>query len=90
MSDAAIFIIVFVGLFVARICAATFVFYLILPRGDRCPNCDAPTIRVQSKGMNRVMPWFRTSWCMACNWSGVLRHGPLSPEGTTKEVTHHR
>lgn len=90
MSDAAIFVVVFVGLFIARICAATLVFYLILPRGDRCPNCDAPTIRVQSAGMNRLMPWFRTSWCMACNWSGVLRHGPLSPEPTQAEVTHHK
>ena len=42
MSDAAIFTTVFVGLFVLRVVAATVVFFYILPKGDRCPNCDAP------------------------------------------------
>lgn len=80
MSDAAIFIAVFVGIFVLRIVAATLVFLCILPTGDRCPNCDAVTLRVQSAGWNRLMPWFRTSWCIRCGWNGLLRRGALTPE----------
>jgi hypothetical protein len=79
MSDAAIFLWVFSGLFVARIVAATVVFYFILPRGDRCPNCDAITLRTQRTVWNRLFPYLRTSWCLACGWEGMLRHGPLSP-----------
>ncbi len=78
MSDAALFSIVFVGFFVLRIVFATLFFFWILPVGDRCPNCDNPTVRVQSKGWNTLMPWFRTSWCYGCGWQGLLRHGPLT------------
>ena len=79
MSDAAIFVTIFVGLFVLRIIAATVVFFFLLPTGDRCPMCDTPTLRVQSKGWNTVMPWLRTSWCYACGWDGMLRHGAITP-----------
>ena len=82
MSDVTIFVLVFGGLFVLRIIAATVVFYYILPRGDRCPNCDAVTLRVQSTGWNRILPWFRTSWCYVCGWEGLLRLGDLTPEPT--------
>ena len=78
MSDAAIFIVVFGGFFILRIVAATVVFLWILPDGDRCPNCDAVTIRVQSAGWNRLLPWFRTSWCYECGWDGLLRESPAS------------
>jgi hypothetical protein len=83
MSDAALFIGLFVGLFVARIIVATIVFLYILPVGDRCPNCDTVTLRVQSRGWNTLLPWFRTSWCYACGWDGLLRRGPLTPAPTT-------
>jgi hypothetical protein len=73
MSDAAIFVVVFGGFFILRIIAATLVFLWILPDGNRCPNCDAVTVRVQSAGWNRLMPWFRTSWCHECGWEGLLR-----------------
>jgi hypothetical protein len=76
MSDAAIFAVVFVGFFVLRAIAATVIFFFILPAGDRCPMCDAHTFRIQSKGWNLLMPWFRTSWCPECGWEGLLRHGP--------------
>ena len=82
MSDVTIFVLVFGGLFVLRIIAATVVFYFIIPRGDRCPNCDAVTLRVQSAGWNRLLPWFRTSWCYVCGWEGLLRAGELTPEPT--------
>jgi hypothetical protein len=87
MSDAAIFSIVFGGIFVLRFIAATVVFFWILPRGDRCPNCDAVTVRVQSRGWNLLMPWFRTSWCYVCGWEGLLRHGELTPEQKVAELS---
>jgi hypothetical protein len=70
---------VFVAFFVLRAIAATVVFYWLLPQGDRCPCCDTPTLRVQSPWWNRLVPWFRTSWCYACGWEGMLRDGELTP-----------
>ena len=86
MSDAAIFVIVFGGLFVLRIIAATIVFVWILPSGDRCPNCDAPTLRVEATGFDRLMVWLRPSWCYRCHWEGMLRPGPLTPPPTAAEL----
>jgi hypothetical protein len=79
MSDAVIFAVIFVGFFVLRFIAATVFFFFILPEGDRCPNCDAVTLHVRSRGWNAIMPWFRTSWCFECGWHGLLRRGPLTP-----------
>src|SRR5512133_3992268 len=78
-SDAVIFVLIFGGFFVLRIIAATLVFFWTLPQGDRCPHCDAATLRVQSTGIGRLMPWFRSSWCYVCGWEGMLRHGELTP-----------
>ena len=83
MSDAVLFVAIFGGLFALRIAAATLVFLCILPEGDRCPNCDAVTLRIQSTWWNRLMPWFRTSWCYECGWDGFLRHSPRLPAGPT-------
>lgn len=74
MSDAAIFALVFGGLLVLRIVAATVVFVLILPRGDRCPMCDAVTVRVHSPLLARIKLTKR--WCLACAWDGVMRIQP--------------
>lgn len=79
MSDAVLFAVAFVGFFVLRAIAATVIFFFILPAGDRCPMCDAQTFRVQSKGWNLLMPWFRTSWCADCGWEGLLRHSSDTP-----------
>lgn len=79
VSDAVLFAVAFVGFFVLRAIAATVIFFFILPAGDRCPMCDAHTFRIQSKGWNLLMPWFRTSWCADCGWEGLLRHGPSAP-----------
>lgn len=76
MSDAVLFVLLFGGLFVLRFIIATVVFLYILPAGDRCPNCDAVTLWMQSRAWNAVMPWFRTSWCLACGWEGFLRRLP--------------
>lgn len=74
MSDAEWLGVVILGFFVLRIIFATMFFLWILPDDDRCPCCDAVTVRVQSKGWNILMPWFRTSWCYECGWHGLLRH----------------
>jgi len=89
MSDAVIFAVIFVGFFILRLIAATVVFFFILPDGDRCPNCDAVTLRVQSRGWNLLMPWFRTSWCYECGWHGLLRQGSMTPTSTVGERTKH-
>jgi hypothetical protein len=83
MSDAAIFVLVMGGLFVLRALAATVIFFWILPRGDRCPNCDAVTLRVQGRGLLPYMRWFRKSWCYHCGWEGLLRSGEPSPRLAT-------
>lgn len=88
MSDAVLFAIIFVGFFILRIVAATVVFFLILPRGDRCPNCDEVTIRIQSRGWNAVLPWFRTSWCLRCGWEGLLRHEEVVRTSPAAGVAH--
>ena len=86
MSDVALFVTVFIGLLICRIIAATAFFFFILPRGDRCPNCDAVTVRVQSRVWNRLVPMFRTSWCAGCGWDGLLKPGPLSPPASPEEL----
>ncbi len=90
MLDAVIFTLVFVGFFVIRGIAATVFFYFIIPEGDRCPYCDAATLRVQSPGWNRIAPMMRTSWCYECNWHGLLRHGKLTPLEPAAEAVRAR
>ena len=82
MSDAFIFVAVFTAFVVLRIVAATVIFYYILPSGDRCPNCDAVTLRVRPGAFDRLMFWLRPSWCYECGWEGMLRPGPLTPPPT--------
>ena len=79
MGDAVLFTVVFAGLFILRGIAATVFFYFILPEGDRCPNCDAITLRMQSRGWKLVAPRMRPSWCYECGWHGLLRSGSLTP-----------
>ena len=87
MSDGVIFVLVFGVFFILRVVAATLVFFWILPQGDRCPNCDEVTVRVQPTGWNRLVPWLRSSWCFACGWDGLLRPGPLTPQASATELT---
>lgn len=87
MSDAVVFTVIFGGFFILRAVAATVFFFYILPQGDRCPNCDAVTLRVESRFWNAVLPSFRTSWCYECNWQGMLRSGPLTPTAASAVLT---
>ena len=86
MSDAVIFGIVFVAFFILRAIAATVFFYHLMPESNRCPMCDEQTIRIAEPAWNRLLPWFRTSWCYECGWEGLLRPGP--PEEPTRTETH--
>jgi hypothetical protein len=85
MSDMLVFAVVFVAFFVLRAIAATMFFYFMMPESNRCPMCDEPTLRVASPAWNRLLPWFRTSWCYACGWEGLLRPGPLEPASTLSQ-----
>jgi hypothetical protein len=93
MSDTLLFVLIFGGLFVLRIIAATVVFFLLLPDDGRCPDCDEPTARVASPVFDRWLPWFRKCWCLRCGWEGVLRRGtPTTSDAPAPEhrVTHSR
>jgi len=90
VSDATLFILVFGGLVVLRVVLATVFFALILPRGDRCPNCDGTTLRLGSFLFDRCLPWFRRSWCLTCGWRGVLRRGAPSEQPAPLEATARR
>ena len=90
MWDAVLCILIIGGFFVLRAVLATVFFYYLLPEGDRCPNCDAATLRMASRGWNFFFPKFRTSWCYECGWHGLLRHGPITPAPSTTELTKHR
>lgn len=83
MTDAVIFGVVFLGFFILRAIAATVFFFFLTPESIRCPLCDAPTLRVEEPAWNRLLPWFRTSWCYECGWEGLLRPGPLEEPAST-------
>ena len=89
MWDAVLCILIIGGFFILRAILATVFFFYLLPEGDRCPNCNAVTLRVEAKGWNVVMPKLRRSWCFECGWHGLLRTGPLSPVSTADEFTKH-
>lgn len=86
MSDLLLFSLIFGGLFVLRIVLATVFFALILPAGDRCINCDSPTVRVAAPLLDQFLPWFRKRWCLQCGWHGLLRRGTISETATAREA----
>ena len=87
MLEAVLCILIIGGFFVLRAVLATVFFFYLLPEGDRCPNCDAVTLRVQSRGWKMIMPRVRPSWCYECNWHGLLREGPLTPVAPSPALT---
>jgi hypothetical protein len=89
MWDAVLCILIIGGFFILRAVLATVFFFYLLPEGDHCPNCDAVTIRVQSRGWNALLPRFRTSWCYECGWHGLLRNGPLTPVKPSESLSKH-
>jgi hypothetical protein len=87
MTDMVIFGIVFVAFFILRAIAATAFFFYMMPESDRCPLCDSVTLRVESRAWNRLLPWFRTSWCYECGWEGLLR--PARTPSTDANTASH-
>ncbi len=87
MLEAVLCIAIIGGFFVLRGVLATVLFFYLLPEGDRCPNCNAVTLRVQSRWLNAMMPRFRTSWCHDCGWHGMLRNGPTTPAPISQQMT---
>lgn len=81
MQHALIFAAIFVGSFVLRLAAATAVFLFLLDDQGRCPNCDAETLRLESRFLQRCAPFLRASWCPACGWEGTLRKRRPTPGG---------
>jgi len=77
MSTALWFVLFFTVFSVVRLGLATLFFWAVLPDDDRCPNCDAPTIRVQARGWDLLLPWFRSSYCLECQWEGLLRRSAI-------------
>jgi hypothetical protein len=75
MREGVLAIAILGGFFILRGVLATVFFFYLLPEGVNCPNCDAATVRVQSKKLNVLMPRFRSSWCLECGWHGLLRKG---------------
>jgi hypothetical protein len=87
MLEGLVFAAIFVAIFILRAIAATVFFYFMLPNDDRCPCCNASTLRVRSRGWNLILPWFRTSWCYECGWKGFLRpHGREPDEAQPSPV----
>jgi hypothetical protein len=86
MGDVVLCILIVGGFFILRGVLATVFFFYLLPEGDRCPNCNAVTLRVQARGWNVLLPKFRTSWCYECGWHGLLRNGPLTPTVPSAEL----
>ena len=86
MLEAVLFGAIFIGFFVLRAIAATIFFYFVLDDGARCPLCDELTVRVESRAWNRLMPWFRTSWCYRCGWEGLLR--PVAADVPASTESH--
>ena len=56
MWNAVLCILIIGGFFILRAILATVFFFYLLPQGDRCPNCDAVTLRIQVACVERVVP----------------------------------
>ena len=76
MGHSAIFFWFFAVLFVLRAVAATFVYAWLLSDAPECPSCGGETLHVERRGIQRLFPRLRPSWCPVCNWEGLLHHAP--------------
>jgi hypothetical protein len=86
MPEAVLAIVILGGFFILRGILATVFFFYLLPEGVNCPNCDAQTVRVESRKLNFLMPRFRTSWCLECGWHGMLRE--TAQPAVASKVSH--
>lgn len=63
----------FLGLIVLRVIAIGVLFLLLVSVGPACPACGGETIRIQSGGAGRLVPWLERRWCLGCGWRGFTR-----------------
>lgn len=63
----------FLGLIILRVMAIGVLFLLLLYVGPQCPACGGETIRIQSSGPGRLLPWLERRWCLGCGWRGFTR-----------------
>jgi hypothetical protein len=89
MLEIVVWILIFGGFFTLRGILATILFFNLLSDGDRCPICDAVTVRIQAPVRTLLLPRFRPSWCLTCGWRGMLRAGPLSSGAESPALTKH-
>lgn len=90
-SDAAQFIALFVGIRIAFIWMATRLFVGLIPDGDACPLCDAATLPIERDGWWRVLgERYRRSWCLECQWEGVLRRSSAAQGAVTPPIANRR
>lgn len=75
-TDAAIFVGAIAALRLAMFSLLTTAFFRMIPEDERCPLCDGETQAVERCGVWRVLcPGLRNrrSWCVNCEWEGILR-----------------
>lgn len=58
--------------------------YVLIPRGRKCPACDAETVPIQTMGLIRILPGIGRRWCTACGWSWYRKHP--APEPAAREA----
>jgi hypothetical protein len=63
------------------------VFMWILPRGDRCPLCDAVTERVHAPAARYL--GLAKRWCLACGWEGMMRLAPTQNTPRSQATAEH-
>jgi hypothetical protein len=85
VGNSAIFFWFFAVLFVLRAVAATFVYAWLLSDAPECPSCGGETLHVERRGVQRLFPKLRPSWCPVCNWEGLLHHAPRLPQQPQRE-----
>ena len=85
MSNSAIFFWFFSVLFVLRGVAATFVYAWLLSDAPECPSCGGETMHVERRGVQRLFPRLRPSWCPVCTWEGLLHFAPTKPAGGQRD-----
>ena len=87
MGNSVIFFWFFAVLFVLRGVAATFVYAWLLSDAPDCPSCGGETLHVERRGVQRLFPRLRPSWCPVCGWEGLLHHAKQSLRQPPRENT---
>lgn len=75
--DAVVFMAFFVAVRIIIVWVLTRLFILVIPDGDLCPICNGYTLPIERNGWWRLLgKRFRRSWCLDCQWEGLMRRNP--------------